>query len=143
MKRGRRSAADVSVVPIDCRQRPQPPETLSEAERQEWQAIVNGFRADWFQGCEFLLVEYVRTITLSNWLWEMLAVTDQESKRFAELVQLRCAVTGALVRLATSLRMTPQSSRDSRNAKHVPTGPKPWDIGGSSPSDPEPFKGWQ
>jgi len=56
-------------------------------------------------------------------------------------VQLRCAVTGALVRLATSLRMTPQSSRDSRNAKHVPVGPKPWDIG--SPSDPEPFKGWQ
>ena len=79
MKRGRRSAADLSTVPIDCRKRPEPPDELSETEKREWQAIVNGFRVDWFQGCEFLLVEYVRTITLANWLWELLAVTDQGS----------------------------------------------------------------
>ena len=51
-RRGRRSAASLSVVPIDAIQRPKPPESMSEAGKKLWRDTVKALRADWFQGAE-------------------------------------------------------------------------------------------
>ena len=40
-RRGRRSAASLSVVPIDAIQRPKPPESMSEAGKQLWRDTVS------------------------------------------------------------------------------------------------------
>ena len=70
-RRGRRSAASLTVVPIDAIQRPKPPESMSEAGKKLWRDTVKALRADWFQGAEPVLQIYVETIELSRWLWEM------------------------------------------------------------------------
>ena len=131
-QRGRKSAASLSVVPIDAIQRPKPPESMSEAGKKLWRDTVNALRADWFQGAEPVLEVYVETIELSRWLWEMITVADREGDEFAELVKLHCQVSALIGNLATKLRLTPQSSRDARIPKLVPVGPKPWEwaLGG-------------
>jgi hypothetical protein len=128
-QRGRKSAASLSVVPIDAIQRPKPPESMSEAGKKLWRDTVNALRADWFQGAEPVLEVYVETIELSRWLWEMITVADREGDEFAELVKLHCQVSALIGNLATKLRLTPQSSRDARIPKLVPVGPKPWELG--------------
>jgi hypothetical protein len=61
-------------------------------------------------------------------LSDVLAACSPSSEKFADLVRLRCNVSATIASLATKLRLTPQSSRDSRNVKLVSTRPKPWDI---------------
>ena len=136
-QRGRKSAASLSVVPIDAIQRPNPPESMSEAGKKLWRDTVNALRADWFQGAEPVLEVYVATIELSRWLWEMIGVADRESDEFAELIRLHCQVSALIGNLATKLRLTPQSSRDARIPKLVPVGPKPWELGTGQRFDEE------
>jgi hypothetical protein len=134
-QRGRKSAASLSVVPINAIQRPNPPESMSESGKKLWRDAVNALRADWFQGAEPVLEVYVQTIELSRWLWEMITVADREGDEFAELVKLHCHVSALIANLATKLRLTPQSSRDARIPKLVPVGPKPWQLGTSQHFD--------
>ena len=137
-QRGRKSAASLSVVPIDAIQRPKPPGFMSDAGKKLWRDTVNALRADWFQGAEPVMEVYVETIELSRWLWEMIATADRESDEFVELVKLHCQVSAQIGNLATKLRLTPQSSRDSRLPKLVSTLPRPWEIGTGRRFDEEP-----
>ena len=63
-QRGRKSAASLSVVPIDAIQRPKPPGFMSDAGKKLWRDTVNALRADWFQGAEPVMEVYVETIEL-------------------------------------------------------------------------------
>lgn len=60
----------------------------------------------------------------------MLDKCSIRSARYGELIRLYALVVGSMVSVATKLRLTPQSSRDSRNIKHVSLAPKPWELTG-------------
>ena len=127
---GRPSAASLSVVPVYERPRPEPPEQLPEEGEEVWRGIVAGFRADWFQGSEHILKCYCQTVVIERQVAGMLDKCSIRSARYGELIRLYALVVGSMVSVATKLRLTPQSSRDSRNIKHVSLAPKPWELTG-------------
>jgi phage terminase small subunit len=106
--------------------RPEPPERLSGEAKAAWREIVNAFRSDWFQGAEGVLEAYVNNLVLARQLVAELGQCKSGGERWVELTRLHVAVVSSLTRCATTLRLTPQSTRDSRNAKHVSTVRKPW-----------------
>ena len=146
-KRGRVSAAAIGVAPvrIDAKERPAPPTGLTPRERAQWTAIVAGLRPDWFEAETLpLLAEYVRTAELCTRLSRELRKIEVLDPNFAMLSRQRMMATNMLLRLATKLRLTIQSSTTTRTTKHGGGSglPKPWDIcGRRKQPDGEPF-GW-
>ena len=65
-----------------------------------------------------------------------------DDDRYFDLVRLRCLVTSTMASLATKLRLTPQSSRDSRHVKLVSTLPKPWEISDIPKRPDTPPRSW-
>jgi phage terminase small subunit len=139
-QRGRPSAGSFSVVPVYERPRPEPPEQLPEEAKEVWRGIVAGFRSDWFQGAEHLLKCYCEQVVIERQIADTLHKFSIHSPRYGELVRLYALVVGSLVSVATKLRLTPQSSRDSRNVKHVPLGPKPWEL--TEPTEQRDPRSW-
>jgi phage terminase small subunit len=139
-QRGRPSAGSLSVVPVYERPPPAAPEQLPEEAKQVWRGIVAGFRSDWFQGAEHLLKCYCEQVVIERQIAAMLHTFSIHSPRYGELVRLYALVVGSLVSVATKLRLTPQSSRDSRNVKHVPLGPKPWEL--TEPAEQRDPRSW-
>jgi hypothetical protein len=144
MKRppGRKSAANLSVVPVGERPRPEPPEDLIEAGKVIWREITAALRADWFQGAECLLGAYVGTVITERDIAAELRKYTPDSDRYFDLVRLHCLVASTMAALATKLRLTPQSSRDSRHVKLVSTLPKPWETSGLSDRRESPPRSW-
>jgi hypothetical protein len=125
-KPGRRSASSLSVVPVYEPPRPEPPERLPDDAKQVWRDIVRAFRPTWFQGAETLLECYCQTVIHERHLAGMLD-RYRRSARYNDLIRLYVLVVGCLASTATRLRMTPQSSRDSRHTKLANIAPRPWD----------------
>jgi hypothetical protein len=134
-KSGRYSAASLSVRPVFELPRPKPPEQLPEEGKEIWRGIVAGFRSDWFQGCEAVLECYCETVVLKRQIASMVSQCSIDDPRYGELVRLYLGVVSSIISAATKLRITPQSTRDSRNVKHVPLGPMPWEDESEPPAD--------
>jgi hypothetical protein len=66
------------------------------------------------------------------------AANPKDLARLAKLLTMHAAETAMIVRLATKLRLTPQSSADARTPKRDPAAGlrKPWEI---LADDPEPL----
>ena len=144
MKRppGRKSAASLSVVPIGERPRPEPPEKMIEAEKVVWRETTAALRPDWFQGAECVLGAYVGAVIMERNIAAELTKYTPDDDRYFDLVRLRCLVTSTMASLATQLRLTPQSSRDSRHVKLVSTLPKPWEISDNPDRPDTPPRSW-
>jgi hypothetical protein len=130
--RGRKSAAELAVVPILAEQRPEPPAELSAAEREVWQLTVRGMRPDWF-GPEVqpILRCYCTQVVTADVLAEALRTTDiTDIKTYARLSAMHVRATKTMVRLATTLRITPQSNRMSSREGRDPTAGRPalWEL---------------
>ena len=144
-KRGRVSAAAIGVTPvrINAKERPAPPTGLTARERRQWNEITAALRPDWFEAENLpLLAEYVRTAELCTRLSRELRKVEVCDPRFAGLSRQRMVEINLLVRLATKLRLTIQSSTTTRTTKHSGGSglPKPWELcGGPKRSDGEPF----
>ena len=144
-KRGRVSAAAIGVAPvgIHAKPRPAPPPGLTPRERRQWREIVGALRPDWFEAENLpLLAEYVRTAEQCTRLARELRKVDVCDPRFAGLSRQRMAAVNLLMRLATKLRLTIQSSTTTRTNKHAGGSglPKPWDLcRGRKQTDGEPF----
>jgi hypothetical protein len=144
-KRGRVSAAAVGVTPvrISAKERPAPPAGLTPRERRQWNEITAALRPDWFEAENLpLLAEYVRTAELCTRLARELRKVEVCDPRFAGLSRQRMMATNILLRLATKLRLTIQSSTTTRTTKHSGGSglPKPWDLcRGRKQTDGEPF----
>jgi hypothetical protein len=139
-KRGRVSAAELATCQIgtSAKTRPEPPSSLSPGEKRTWREIVASLRADWFEPENLpLLAEYIRYATLSTRLACELRGIEVSDPRFAPLCRQKLAAGNSLLRLATKLRLTIQSSTTTRTDKHAGPRPLPW------PVKAEPFKGWQ
>jgi hypothetical protein len=120
-KRGRVSAAAIGVTPvgISAKERPAPPSRLTARERRQWNEITCALRPDWFEAENLpLLAEYVRTAELCTRLAREVRNVEVGDPRFAGLSRQRMMATNMLVRLATKLRLTIQSSTTTRAGKH-------------------------
>src|SRR5215471_19562689 len=114
-QRRRRSAAALSVIPVDVRRTPSPPpERLTEAEKALWQELISSRRPNWFAGAEGILECYVTTFShyrqAEAWLGQM----QPDDERYVELMRLRLGLVGQLCSLATKLRLVPSSRLDRR-----------------------------
>lgn len=132
MKRGRKSAEFGIVAGFS--QHPAPPEALTDDEAEIWRTAVSAFRPDWFGPENYpLLTAYCRHVAIGSLLAKRMHTLDIDAdlKRFARLAGLQRAESSMVVVLARQLRMTIQSSRDSRIAKRDPGAgrPRPWETG--------------
>jgi phage terminase small subunit len=128
LQRGRRSAA-AAVLPIKAVNRPEPPKHLTPAEAAVWLATVDGMRADWFLGPSSPLLEaYCGAVVMARSLRAELRKLSVEDKQFGPLAAAHAREIKTMSSLATRLRLTPQSNRQSTRDGRVATwGPKPWD----------------
>jgi phage terminase small subunit len=122
------------LVPIR-QQRPDPPASLSAAEAEIWRTTVRSMRADWFIGAvpQVLLraycVQCVLAIEIERRLramWRKRIGGDDAGYREVLRQHIECCKT--MLRLATSLRLTPLSNRQSvRDARVVAPERWPWE----------------
>jgi hypothetical protein len=139
-QRGRKSSAALATVMVDCRERrPEPPPELTDEQKAIWTATVNALRGNWFWGAEPILKAYCEHVSYSDQIARELNQQGTVDKHFAELAALHCAQSGLIVRLATALRLTPQTTSAARTRKHAVPGPKPWETRDREQSPPD----WQ
>jgi phage terminase small subunit len=132
LHRGRKSAAELSVVPLipGAQRRPEPPKEFTAAEAEVWRLTVGAMRPDWF-GPETrpLLRGYCTQVWICQLLQERLRGLSVDDKNFARLTNLYVSATKTMLTLATKLRLTPQSRRrsgaDYRDPFHG--RPRPWE----------------
>ena len=136
-KRGRKSAAELSILPVAVdRYRPEPPGYLREREVQIWRNIVSSVPGGWFnRSNEPLLVAYCRHVATSDRLAKLVdkIVPSQELdvlKRWDKLLGMRERESKAALSLARAMRLTQQAQMHPRTAgRAMPEniGPKLWD----------------
>lgn len=130
-QRGRKSSAQLSVVPISAVRRPEPPDDLSPEEAEIWRATVGGMLADWF-GAEVhpVLRCYCTLAVQADNLGRALRATAVGDKKFGRLASLHARTARTMVSLATKLRLTPTSNRQSKRDGRDPSGAvrRPWEM---------------
>ena len=140
-KRGRESAAELSVVPIDVKlHRPEPPEALREPEAKVWREIVSSLPAGWFNPSnEPLLAAYCRHVVTADRLAILIKETEDRGpdslKDWDKLLMMRDRETKAATSLARSMRFTQQAQMHPRTAARAVNKSsatklwerKPWD----------------
>jgi hypothetical protein len=136
MPRGRRSAADLAIVPVvpGAREGPTPPPGMSEPETVAWRRTVKAMPSGWFIGSESVLRQYCIQITTCETLegrlrtmWESSAPIDRT------LLSAHAKATTTLIKLAQSLRLTPGSRATPKRAGQMLNEAKrarPWEISG-------------
>jgi hypothetical protein len=135
MQRGRKSAESQSViVALVPGQRPEPPAELTAKQAEIWKFTVAALRHDWFGPENWpLLTQYCRHAALADVIAKGINVTSIQTdlSRFARLTAMQARESAMIASLATRMRVTIQSSRDSRISKRDPGAgrPKPWEIG--------------
>ncbi len=129
--RGRKSAAELAVVPISAVQRPDPPPEFSPEEREVWELTVRGMRADWFspETHPLLRAYCVEAAMAEHWERALRATGGPGDRKFGQLAGLHRSATKTMAMLATRLRLTPRSNRASSRDGRDPTGgfPRPWE----------------
>jgi phage terminase small subunit len=130
-QRGRKSA-ESNVVEIDVAAlRPAPPAHLCAEDAEVWRTTVAGMKPGWFSGETWPLLElFCACTSIARTLAREVAASGPQDPRFDKLVAMHERESALLVTLATNLRLSKQSSADSRTVKHDPGGGglrKPWD----------------
>ena len=123
-KRGRKGAADLSVVRVALEgNRPPAPKCLTVQEAQTWREIVESIPGGWISRAqEPLLAAYCRHVFAADRLSTMVDnwkpdLNDRTSlQRFDKLLAMRERETKALSSLATRMRLTQQSQMHARTA---------------------------
>jgi hypothetical protein len=130
--RGRKSAAELAVIPISAVQGPEPPAEFDSEEAEIWRLTVRGMKPDWF-GPEVqpLLRCYCTEAATAKSVARALRTSDMGDTSYGRLLALHRATTKTMMALATKLRITPQANRASSRDGRDPSGgrPKPWEIG--------------
>ena len=135
----RKSAAALSVVAGTIDGRPQPPEDLTEVQKDIWRRTVGSEPADFFKtaALQQLLKEYCRHIETAHVLARQIERFRDEwllgidgVQRYDLLLKMRERETRAIMAAATKLRLTNQSRYVPHAAatatKSVPSA-KPWE----------------
>ena len=110
-KRGRKSAAELAVVPnvVEAVPRPVAPDDLTDEQAVEWEAIVSSEAAEWIpRGAWGALAQYCRHKVAADRVAQLLE-QSQDAGEYLELLKAQERETRALLSAATRLRLTPQS----------------------------------
>ena len=123
----------IAVVPIQP-QRPDSPSHLSAEEAEIWRGTVNAMRPDWFIGkpAQALLQAFCLQVVLADDIAAQMRGLRRKRRRSARdearydaLVAAHVDACKTLLRLASILRLTPLSNRQSIRDARVAT-PRPW-----------------
>jgi hypothetical protein len=141
-QRGRKSPEDQLVV-IEGdfgKHRPDPPEDMTDRQKEIWRAIVNDEPVHAFAtaGTRAMLADYCRCLEMIEWIATCVNTfkvewmkTRDGLKRISDLSKLRAREVDMHKRLATSLRLTNQSRYSRWQAAtasaNTARGPKPWE----------------
>ncbi len=138
MKTGRKSAAELSVVPCGPDKRPQAPEHLTEVQQNLWTQIVRSEAEDAFDTpvLQELLADYCRHTDAANHFTKKIDshlnnLDTKISLRDLDLMlKMRDRESKAAGERATKLRLTNQSRYNPRTAatkmNNQSKGTKPW-----------------
>lgn len=135
--RGRKSAAQLSIVPIGIdNRRPEPPIQMNANEATTWRAIVDDLPGGWVTPAqEPLLSAYCCHVDAGARLTHMIDTTDFASadlRYLGRLLEMRQRETAAAASLATKLRLTSQARMHPRTAGRLmdsqPKGKRPWEC---------------
>jgi hypothetical protein len=138
--RGPKSASALQVQTVArVVNRPEPPYELWRDQEQEvWRRIVSDVPADWFTGRNYdLLTEYCTHVVSCRRLAQMIHAqetgeADFDTATWLALMRAHAAQTGRLQALATSMRITNQSTYTAKTGKTAldghKSGRKPWEI---------------
>ena len=132
-KPGRRSVADLSVIPFKPRERPEPPDHLSDPGRRAWCAAVAAYPAEWFDGATPLLERYCEVVDTLCELRPYARAVGASGKpnEIGRVGRALGRETMLLVALARALRLTPQARfrRETAGSRHGGTDtPRPWEF---------------
>lgn len=133
--RGRRSAAELSVVPQITQELPDPPGELTSDEAKEWRAIVERMPPGWFNRENYpLLVQYCRSIIRARTVAKMANKlqkspdTEEVRSEYLRLVDKEQRLNTNIASLATKMRLSQQSSYDKTKVRRAAAQRKPWDV---------------
>ena len=116
-QRGRKSAANLSIVPGVVDERPPAPDDLLPHEREQWNSITAPREPAFFDDAILpLLKEYCRLTSQVALMAEQIEAFDMEwlavedgAKQYKLISDIRDKAQGRLISLARSMRLTPQS----------------------------------
>src|SRR5690625_1694999 len=135
-QRGRKSAGELAVAsPVLVQPRPDAPGELTPEQADVWNEVVDALPADWFPAeTHPLLIQYCRHTIEARRIAQLI---DQECAReeldvatYAALLRMQARETTALKSMASSMRLSQQSSRrddNSATAKKNRTVTRPWE----------------
>jgi hypothetical protein len=127
---GRRSASSMMVRPravTEVIERIKPPGHMMADQVAVWHAIVSGHPAEWFpSGSIPILIQLCRHVVISDRLAELIECTEDKNEWTALLRDQR-QESEEIRRLATSLRLTPQSLLNHHgNKQQINATNRPW-----------------
>lgn len=140
MKPGKKSAASLTLAPINPLQRPDPPASLNANESRLWRDITASLAADWFRPADLpLLTAYCQAATEHQDAAKIIAgaglmLTDTKGRKYRNPMiavchqsALRMAGLAVKMRLCPSTRYTAKTAgtaiRNTPTANIVP----PWE----------------
>lgn len=134
MARGRKGIYE-ALRPIETgwlgKERPQPPETMSQAERLIWHDYVDGMPAGWFgrESQSLLRLLCRHTVLLEDMTQRLVDADPNLTGRIKELVALIDKEAKIVTNLAWHLRLTPKSRSEVQRKDETGTRVtrKPWD----------------
>ena len=139
--RGRKSVADLAVVPVAPRlRRPPPPDGLTDEQAKLWRDVVDAMPAGWFgRETHEVLVNYCRHTVRHRFLSRQLDACPNDAlasgdglEHWNRLAAAAERESRAALACARSLRLTQQSQMRPETAgrlrERVPTTRPPWEI---------------
>lgn len=130
-ERGRKSVAALSTATIHAVHRPEVPERLSGEEADVWRLTVGRLPSEWFLGETLPLLEmYCIHVCHHRRYSQMLRKHGVPQEDFIRISQFAKEQAEIVIRIATKLRITLQSTHDkrkSRNQNKPQVFKKPWE----------------
>lgn len=137
MKRGPKSAADLSVV-TTMGARIQPPEHLSDDQRVIWREIVGSLPADWFRPGDVPLLaayccadSFYRRAVAEMTSGGLVKMDDKGREYVNPAHSVLTSQASAMAQMAVKLRLCPSARYSEKQAdtktKSAGVGRKPWD----------------
>lgn len=108
--------------------RPRPPAELGDEEVEVWASVVSSLEPDWFNPSNTpLLAQYCRHVIAAKRVAELIERHSGDLEAYLELLKAQRAETSALKQIASSIRVSQQSTRTHRgNARTISQIKVPW-----------------
>lgn len=120
-KPGRQSREDISTAAVSLPQRPEPPESLNDEEKEVWEETVNPLKVDWFQPEQLeILANYCRHVVRHRQLHvrQALAMVDPsaDTGELKKIHDMLSKESSQVLAYARSMRITHQARYDTQKA---------------------------